>query len=480
MALFNSGNSKKDAIKVLSLFSGAGGLDHGFFMNHKFEVSFALDYNDVAARTYSINHGFTLARIENGHAAQRKAFVLGDIKKINMQNLIVLKPSVVIGGPPCQDFSMVRGPDSERRGIAEARGRLYAYFVKALINLNPLFFVFENVPGLAYKDERAAFRIIKDDFTNLTSRVEKIEEIAGNGFVGAANGYDLLFSQIADASAFGVPQRRRRLIILGARNGIFDISNSELDRAKEAVNIALNPKDSIFTKFPLTAMEAFSGKVIPELLQEYEEITEDWKIALSGRKAMLDKWTMGGLAFTGDIVKDYIFSNGVKNYTKVDLKRAWGEHKKVLAELKYYHRPLDDASDFDDGSNNIPLETRRVIERMKNIPPGENYSFVNNTRFQVKGNDISLVYRRLHPLKPAYTVLARGGGGTHGYHYLRNRSALTNRERARLQSFPDTFMFRGTVSEQRMQIGEAVPPLMGKAISNAIAELYRRFSLDTS
>lgn len=480
MTSLNSTYNKEQKIMVLSLFSGAGGLDHGFFMNHKFEVSFALDYDNAAARTYSMNHKFALARIENGGAAARGTFALEDIKKINMRKLSSLNPSVVIGGPPCQDFSMIRGPDSERRGIAEARGRLYAYFVKALINLNPHFFVFENVPGLVFQDKRAAFRIIKDDFTNLTSNVEKIEEITGNGFSGTANGYNLLYSKLVDSSVFGVPQRRQRLIILGARKDIVDRSIEDLELTKEAVQSALNPRNSIFNKFPVSAIEAFSGKIIPELEEEYKEITDDWKKALSGRKARFIKWTKGGLNFSGDIVNDYIFSNGVKKWTKKELERAWSEHKKVLVELKYYHRPLDDTSDFDDSSNNIPLETKGVKERMKNIPPGENYSFVNNTKFQVKGNDISLVYRRLHPLKPAYTVLARGGGGTHGYHYLRARSGLTNRERARLQSFPDTFRFNGTASEQRMQIGEAVPPLLGKAVSNAVAGLYERFSLNIS
>ncbi|MEQ6360498.1 DNA cytosine methyltransferase [Thermoanaerobacter thermohydrosulfuricus] len=81
---------------------------------------------------------------------------------------------------------------------------------------------------------------------------------------------------------------------------------------------------------------------------------------------------------------------------------------------------------------------------------------------------MSLIYRRIHPLKPSYTVVAYGGGGTWGYHYRRNRGKLTNRERARLQTFPDTFLFKGTSSEVRAQIGEAVPPLLGKKIARAV------------
>lgn len=70
---------------------------------------------------------------------------------------------------------------------------------------------------------------------------------------------------------------------------------------------------------------------------------------------------------------------------------------------------------------------------------------------------ISHVYRRIHPDKPSTTIIAAGGGGTWGYHYPEPRS-LTNRERARLQTFPDNFIFEGSIAEVRRQIGNAVPP----------------------
>jgi DNA (cytosine-5)-methyltransferase 1 len=68
-------------------------------------------------------------------------------------------------------------------------------------------------------------------------------------------------------------------------------------------------------------------------------------------------------------------------------------------------------------------------------------------------------------------VVAYGGGGTWGYHYERGRSKLTNRERARLQTFPDSFEFIGNNSQVRAQIGEAVPPLMGKVIGEVVAKI---------
>jgi DNA (cytosine-5)-methyltransferase 1 len=117
----------------------------------------------------------------------------------------------------------------------------------------------------------------------------------------------------------------------------------------------------------------------------------------------------------------------------------------------------------------VPKESFEVLERLKRIPPGENHEFVRGTRWKVRGL-MSNIYRRAHPVIPAPTVIAYGGGGTWGYHYERCRGMLTNRERARLQTFPDDFLFAGTWQQVRAQIGEAVPPLASKVIAEALAE----------
>lgn len=108
-------------------------------------------------------------------------------------------------------------------------------------------------------------------------------------------------------------------------------------------------------------------------------------------------------------------------------------------------------------NNEIPQQSVRVRQRLELIPEGENYTSIPEDHpLYVKGL-ISHVYRRLDRNKPSPTVIANGGGGTWGYHYAEPR-ALTNRERARLQSFPDNFIFHGTYAEVRRQIGNAVPP----------------------
>ena len=119
-------------------------------------------------------------------------------------------------------------------------------------------------------------------------------------------------------------------------------------------------------------------------------------------------------------------------------------------------------------------QSERVVERLKWIKPGENVftaDMPEELRLKVKGARISQLYKRLDPDKPAYTVIGNGGGGMHVYHWSENR-ALTNRERARLQTFPDWYTFEGGVGSVRKQIGMAVPPRGARVIFEAILKTF--------
>lgn len=110
---------------------------------------------------------------------------------------------------------------------------------------------------------------------------------------------------------------------------------------------------------------------------------------------------------------------------------------------------------------------QRTVELLKKIPEGRNYTSIpKDDPHYVKGM-ISHVYRRLHRDQPSRTIIAAGGGGTLGYHYSEPR-ALTNRERARLQSFPDDFVFIGSLTEVRRQIGNACPPMGIRSIAKKL------------
>lgn len=111
-----------------------------------------------------------------------------------------------------------------------------------------------------------------------------------------------------------------------------------------------------------------------------------------------------------------------------------------------------------------------VVERLKHIEPGQNAwsaSLPKHLSLNVKSAHLSHIYKRLEPNKPSYTVTGSGGGGTYMYHWDEPR-ALTNRERARLQTFPDWFKFCGSKDSIRKQIGMAIPPEGMRIICDAI------------
>lgn len=115
---------------------------------------------------------------------------------------------------------------------------------------------------------------------------------------------------------------------------------------------------------------------------------------------------------------------------------------------------------------------QHVIERLRHIKPGQNAwtaDLPEHLRLNVKSAKMSQIYKRLHPDLPSYTITGSGGGGTHGYHYEEHRP-LTNRERARIQSFPDDFEFIGSRESVRKQIGMAVPPKLSEIIFSAILD----------
>ncbi len=125
-------------------------------------------------------------------------------------------------------------------------------------------------------------------------------------------------------------------------------------------------------------------------------------------------------------------------------------------------------------NNEITKQSDLVIERLKFIPAGENawYKGIpSHLQMNVKGAKMSQIYKRLHPEKPSYTITGSGGGGTHVYHWEENR-ALTNRERARIQTFPDNFQFEGSKEQVRKQIGMAVPPKVAQEIFEAILKTF--------
>ena len=138
-------------------------------------------------------------------------------------------------------------------------------------------------------------------------------------------------------------------------------------------------------------------------------------------------------------------------------------------------RALEHPPIADDAANHERTkQSELVVRRLERIKPGENVftaDLPEELQLKVVGARLSQIYKRLDPAKPSYTVTGSGGGGTHVYHWQEPR-ALTNRERARIQTFPDSFVFKGTKESVRKQIGMAVPVEGARVVFEAILKSF--------
>lgn len=142
------------------------------------------------------------------------------------------------------------------------------------------------------------------------------------------------------------------------------------------------------------------------------------------------------------------------------------------------HPPIPPDAFNNERTNQSPT----VVERLKHIQPGQNAFTANlpeELRLRIAGAKISQIYKRLDPKKPSYTVTGSGGGGTHIYHWDEPR-ALTNRERARLQTFPDSYKFIGGKESVRRQIGMAVPCRGAQIICEAVLKTFAGIPYESS
>lgn len=165
-------------ISVMSLFSGGGGLDLGF-LSSGYEIVWAIDNDINAVRTYIANIGQHITCM--------------DINEVNSSNL--QKTDVVIGGPPCQSFSL-----AGNRQTNDERGKLVWKFLEIIESVKPRAFLFENVMGLLSAKNcygEKVFPILTKSFQNL--------------------GYTIK-AEVLDASSYGIPQRRKRVIIVGCKS----------------------------------------------------------------------------------------------------------------------------------------------------------------------------------------------------------------------------------------------------------------------
>lgn len=353
---------------VLSLFSGLGGLDLGFLWEG-YRVVFASDISSLAIEAYGRNFG--------------QEAIQADIEDLSPATLP--DADVVIGGPPCQSFSLV----GQRLGD-DPRGRLVFRFFELVSEKRPLAFVMENVPGMAAS--RVNGRRLTDVLLGM------FEEL----------GYAVSLMNLV-ATDYLVPQRRRRLIMVGSTKGM-----------------VLAPDPDRFA------------------LERYGLRREDWSLA--ARDAIGD---LGQCVPKGESASYATTPGG----PFASLMRRGNRDPVTLHEC--------------------PRMSDTDVELVRWIPPGGNFRDIPDhvspgrvMRFKESGGRTT-TYGRLHPDRPSYTIntyFRRPNVGSN-FHYAEDR-LITTREAMRFQSLPDSFVLPQAATDKRNAlVGNAVPPLLAQAVA---------------
>lgn len=355
-------------IKTISLFSGGGGLDIGF-KNANYKIIYAIDNDKEAVASYKHNVGEEIS--------------LKDITKLDVNDL----PSadVVIGGPPCQSFSLVG-----KRNTTDDRAKLIWKYMEIIQHVKPKFFVFENVVGLKSAKNEDGNLVLND----LISSFEKI------GYRVKAN--------TLNAADYGVPQRRKRVILIGNRVGI-DFEFPEKTHNEDGSN-------------------------------------------------GLKKWVSAFEAI-GDLTE--ATENGVASYSIQATNSFQGMmrgHERIVTNHFY-----PQMSDLDKQIISFVKPGGNYMDVPDFVPS-------NRIRTFKKTGGRTTCYGRLLPEKPAYTINTHFNRPNVGcnIHYEFDR-LITVREALRLQSFPDSYeVISSTKRGYHTVVGNAVPPLLASQIADKV------------
>lgn len=395
------------SMKVLDVFSGAGGFSCGFEMAGCSIIG-AIEQDRWAADTFSYNH-------------PNAKMLLGDIESFSNDGLdaaITDTPDIIIGGPPCQGFSICLKNAGDPK---DPRNSLFVEFIRMAEIFDPAVMVMENVPNIA----RAR-----------TANGDRVVDIIRREFERL--GYNV-YSSILSASDYGVPQIRQRFILIASKHMMarpFPEATHYIPDDREQQIMISDPHSQDLSPCP-TLWEAISD--LPDI------------DAREGAEVM---------AYTGPA------KNGYQAYCR-------SGSMELHNHLAMKH-------------------TARLIERFSHMTWGQSVSDIVDDRLkQRKRNGNGAVSdspydqnnRRMRPDRPCHTITAAFYGNF--VHPYKDRN-FTPREGARIQSFPDSYVFLGkpTVVSKRLlmregrmgeaylcqysQIGNAVPPLMARAIAENI------------
>ncbi len=379
--------------KVLSLFSGCGGLDLGF-INAGYEIIWANDFFPEAVETYKKNIGDHI--------------ILEDIAKIDNSKI----PSgfdILLGGFPCQGFSIA----NSKRSMKDERNFLYKEMLRIIDNKRPKFFLAENVKGLLSMHKGKVIEMIVDDFKKL--------------------GYVVDYKLINSAD-YGVPQQRERVIIIGNRIGV------------------KNP-------FPRKTHENkhISVKDVVSDLENIRTRDESFKI---GKKVIHNHVARTNVHDTFWGRKHKVNQHDICDYLKYWRNKKGISTKKVDEYFGYSHT----AGHWfrkDNNSGSIP-KPEDWWELKKLLGFDDKYD-KQVTELELKEIKFEQSLRISNWDRPSDTITATGPE----IHPNKKRR-MSVRECARIQTFPDGFIFYGSIGNMYKQIGNAVPVLLAEKIAKAI------------
>lgn len=370
---------------VIDYFSGPGGLAEGF-RQAGYNTLLGIDYDENSAKTFKTNH-------------DQSSYIQADISELSPDKVMEEIPDstsqvdMVVGGPPCQGFSIAGDRDQ-----GDERNELFKEYARHIDALRPKFVLMENVPGMLSMQTPDGQDVIDE----IQDRFDEI-------------GYRTAYKKLL-ASDYGVPQNRERVIIIGTRleDGVLSFPNRT--HASEGDEIKLDEFDTEF-RSKVTVGEALSD--LPSLQAGEED----------------------------------------SNYDE-DPNNAYQE---MMRNNKSGSFENHDAVNHRD----------HIVERFEHIPQGGDMTDAPEE------HQPSKVYssrnRRLEETRPSYTVTSHVLDEL--IHPWDNRS-ITVREAARLQSFPDDYVFEGErnvfhgadETSQYEQVGNAVPVLLAKSIAEEIKD----------
>lgn len=335
-----------------------------------------------------------------------KYVVQGDIRQIvdNIEEYIQGEIDVVIGGPPCQGFSEA----NRQRVIDDPRNKLYKYYLKAVEKIAPKFVVMENVKGML----KVAHQVV-EDYESL--RIHKD---------GTEYTYKV-FYEVLNSQEFSVAQSRERLIYIAIRSDIMEQKNITPQAIfEEIANSIVN--NAIYTL--QSALDDIKPLDAPRI-KNCNEIDSEF----TGKKIDLNEYAISNNAYLSLINRGeesiYLYNHKARYCSDVNY------------EIYRRLNPGDDATD----------------KKIRDIMP---YAHRNHC-FKDK-------YFKLYADRPCRTITAHLRMDCHSHIHPYQVRSLTPREAARVQSFPDSYLFLGAYLKTYMQIGNAVPPMMANGIAKVI------------